>query len=60
MAVVEVLLSGRTKDAMLGTCATNIWMLAVLFNTSIHIEHIPGKQNVMADLLSRNKFDQAS
>ena len=60
MAVVKVLLSGKMKDAMLATCARNIWMLTALFNISIHIEHIPGKQNVIADLLSRYKFDQTS
>ena len=31
-----------------------------LFNISIHIEHIPCKPNVVADLLSRFKFDQPS
>ena len=60
MAVVEVLLSGKTKDVMLSTCVRNISMLKALFNISIHIEHIPGKQNVIADLLSRFKFDQSS
>ena len=60
MAVVEVLLSGKTKDSMLATCARNIWMLTAIFNISIHIEHIPGKYNVTADLLSRFKFDQNS
>ena len=58
MAVVEVLTSGKTKDSVLGTCARNIWMLSALFNISIHIEHISGKFNVIADLLSRFKFDQ--
>ena len=59
-AVVEVLLSGKTKDVMLATCARNIWMLTALFNISIHIEHISGKQNIIADFLSRFKFDQSS
>ena len=35
-------------------------MLAALFNISIHIEYIPWKQNVVADLLSRYKFDETS
>ena len=35
-------------------------MLSALFNISIHIEHISGKSNVIADLLSRFKFDQKS
>ena len=60
MAVVEVLTSGKTKDAILGACARNIWILATLLNISIHIEHIDGKLNVIADLRSRFKFDQQS
>ena len=60
MAVVEVLTSGKTKDNTLATCARNVWLLCAIFNISIHIEHIPGKQNVIADLLSRYKFDTKS
>ena len=60
MVVVEVLTSGKTKNGVLGTCARNIWMLSALFNISIHIKHISGKSNVIADLLSRFKFDQQS
>ena len=60
MAVVEVLTSGKTKDVVFGTCAHNIWMLSALLNISIHIEHISGKSNIIADLLSRFKFDQKS
>ena len=57
MAVVEVLTSGMTKDGVLGKCARNIWMLCALFNISVHIEHISGKSNVIADRLSRFKFE---
>ena len=60
MAVVEVLTSGRTKDNILATCARNVWLLSAMFNIFIHIEHIPGKQNVVADLLSRYQFDNKS
>ena len=60
MAVVEVLTSGRTKDVILTACARNVWLLTDMFNISVHIEHIPGKQNVVADLLSRYQFDQNS
>ena len=60
MAVVEVLTSGKTKDSILATCARNVWLLCAIFNISIHIEHIPGKQNVIADLLCRYKFDTKS
>ena len=48
MAVVDVLTSGRTKDSVLALCARNIWLIAAIFNNSIHIEHIPGKNNVMS------------
>ena len=43
MTVVEVLTSGRTKDSVLALCAHNIWLILAIFNISIHIEHIPGK-----------------
>ena len=60
MAVVEVLTSGKTKDSILATCVRNVWLLSAMFNISIHIEHIPGTQNVIADLLSRYQFDKKS
>ena len=60
MAVVEVLTSGRTRDDMLALCAKNVWLISAIYNISIHIEHIPGKNNVIADLLPRFKFDNVS
>ena len=57
MAVVEVMASGRTRYQILGACSRNIWMFAVLYNISIHVEHIAGKTNVVAYLLSRYLFD---
>ena len=60
MAGVDVLTSGKTKHSTLALCACNIWLLSAIYNISIHIEHIPGKNNVVADLLSRFKFDTAS
>ena len=60
MAVVEVLTSCETRDDTLVTCAQNVWLLLAMYNISIHIVHIPGKQNVVADLLSRYQFDQKS
>ena len=58
MAVVEVLTSGRIKDPILADYGRNVWLLSAMFNISIHIEHFPGKQNVVADHLCRYKFDQ--
>ena len=60
MAVVKVLTSEKTKDATLGACAHNIWLLSALFNISKHTEHISGKSNVIGDLLSRYKFNKQS
>ena len=53
MAVVEVLQAGRVRDQILATCARNIWLICAIYNIDLIVVHIPGKQNVLADLLSR-------
>ena len=53
MAVVQVLTTGKARDQVLGTCAGNIWLIATLNNIQFQFAHIPGKYNVLADLLSR-------
>ena len=53
MAVVQVLSSGKTKDPFLATCARNVWMDASLKNIDLEYRHIPGRDNKIADLLSR-------
>ena len=60
MAVVDVLTSGKTKDSILALCARNFWLLAAIYNISIHIVYILGKNNVVANILSRFKFDTAA
>ena len=52
-AVVHVLSTGNTRDAVLGACARNIWFLMAMYNVSIDFTHISGVQNSVADLLSR-------
>ena len=52
MAVVEVINSGKTRDEFLAICARNIWLLSAIFNIHLIMVHIPGKCNVIADLLS--------
>ena len=47
-AVVKVLNSGQ-----LGAIARNIFMAASSKDINLHVIHIPGKQNQVADLLSR-------
>ena len=53
LAVVEVLMSGRTRDETLAICALNIWLLSALYNIHFTFSHIAGVQNTIADLLSR-------
>ena len=53
LAVVEILKSGKTRDAFLATCARNIWLITAMFNIDIIIIHVPGISNQVADLLSR-------
>ena len=53
MAVVQVVHSGKTKDPMLAACVRNIWLEASIHDITIKIEHIKGKNNVIADALSR-------
>ena len=53
LAVVEVLTFGKAKDAILATCAHNIWLLTAIFNVNLLVTHIKGNDNTVADLLSR-------
>ena len=52
-AVVQVLKSGRTRDPFLATCARNIWFESALADVSLIYTHIRGRDNKVADLLSR-------
>ena len=53
MAVVQVLNTGRTRDATLATCARNIWLIAATYNIGFIFTHIAGQVKNIADLLSR-------
>ena len=53
LAVVQVLKSGKTRDAFLGSVARNIWLEAACADIDLSYSHIAGTQNVVADLLSR-------
>ena len=52
-AVVAVLTHNKTKDAFLAACARNVWLLAASYDLEISYVHIKGKNNAIADLLSR-------
>ena len=48
-AVVQVLISGRTRGPFLASCATNIWQEAATNDTDLKHVHLMGKQNKAAD-----------
>ena len=45
--------SAKTKEKFLAACIRNIWLISASNDIEIVIEHIEGKNNVIADLLSR-------
>ena len=53
LAVVQVLNSGKTRDLTLAAIARNIQFQVATSNINLKVTHIPGKVNVIADLLSR-------
>ena len=52
-AVVQVLNSGKTRDLTLAAIARNIQFQAATRDIDLRVTHIPGKSNIIADLLSR-------
>ena len=52
-AVVSVLTSGRTQDWMLAAIARNIFMEVVACDIELKVIHVLGKDNPIADPLSR-------
>ena len=53
IAVVQVLQSGKTRDAHLAGISRNILMITSMYDIEISVSHIPGKENSIADLLWR-------
>ena len=52
-AVVSILNTGRGQDSLLLAIARNVWLLAANSDIDLTLVHIPGKNNIIADLLSR-------
>ncbi len=57
---VQVLNSGKTRDPFLQACVREICYLAALGEFEIRAVHLPGRQNILADLLSRWEFDRSA
>ena len=51
-AVVDVWSFGKARDAVLATCARNVWLLSAMYNITVIVTHVKGTTNVVADLLS--------
>ena len=52
-SVVQVVKNGKTRDPFLALCIRNIWLHTALYDVHLIIEHIAGKENRIADTLSR-------
>ena len=52
-AVVSVLRCGKTRDPDLASISRNIFMLFAKYDVFLIVEHVAGKNNQLADLLSR-------
>ena len=52
-AVVLVINTGKTKDMILAAIAHNIAMEVALADINLRLIHIPGKNNIVSDSLSR-------
>ena len=52
-SVVQVIMSGKTKDPFLALCIRNIWLLTAYNDIELVVRHIPSINNTIADTLSR-------
>lgn len=57
MSSSQALMSGRTKDLVLASCAREFWLEAAKNGDTIEIEHRPGTDIPLADALSRMAID---
>lgn len=57
MSSSQALMSGRTKDTVLASCAREFWLEAAKNGDGIDIEHRPGVEIPLADALSRMATD---
>lgn len=53
VAVIHILNTGKARDNRLLSIAGNIWLQCAMYNIELLVKHIPGKFNLVADLLPR-------
>ena len=53
LAVVQVVNSGKTRDKFLNACIRHIWLISAVHDIDLHLAHIQGRKNLIADSLSR-------
>lgn len=53
LSSVEVFRSGRGRNRLILECARHLWMLQAVLDIKLSYEHIAGKDNLIADSLSR-------
>ena len=59
MSVVQILRTQTSKDIQLMNLLRKIVVVAMKHNINFYSAHIPGRQNVIADLISRSKVQKA-
>ena len=52
-AAVQVFKSGKARNHILQECARAVWMVKAVMDIHLSFDHIPGKDNDVADALSR-------
>ena len=57
-SAVSVCNSGKTRDSFLNLCLYELWLLICKYNIDLRVSHIRGKDNVIADALSRNNLQK--
>ena len=58
MSVVQVVQTSRTRDPILALCIRNMWFLTACHDINLEVRHVLGRDNAMADTLSRIYSDK--
>ena len=56
--MVQVIRTSKTRDEFLACCLRNIWLVVSVYDINLQIQHISGKENGVADALSRLYSDK--